>query len=237
MTQPSVTSQEDQKERGFVAALLKADADELSPDIWPIRSIQPLFGSTGQEDAYVSVLSKSMVIVKRPNLASSSTSFQPAKEGGESTLVWVTCNERGQTYGLGRVIEVASKPRERARDRKEALRELIGRMAECGFSFSYRPDEAEPLNEEAALVAKRFLELLPPDRELPKIAPDGDGGLMMAWEGDPRETVVIGVFGKFLYAVVAPGTQESLHVAEERFDHDTIPSTILDVVPGRSKQV
>jgi len=43
-------------------------------------------------------------------------------------------------------------------------------------------DQPEKITSETSLAAISFLNQLPPEIELPKIAPDGEGNLVSAWE-------------------------------------------------------
>ncbi len=113
-----------------------------------------------------------------------------------------------------------------------ALKALVERFEREPFSRGL--DDGERVSVETSRHARRFLEALPFDRQLPKIAPDGDGGLYMAWERKDEPTVVVGVTEDVLYAVVGPGTPESRHVPEVKFDGTSIPSAILSVIPKRS---
>ena len=112
-----------------------------------------------------------------------------------------------------------------------ALKRLIQELTEELFSWGM--DDGEPVTIEAAETAKRFLDAMPLDRELPKVASDGDGGLYMAWEMPGRPTVLVGVVDGLVYAVLAPGTPESRHIPEMQFDGVTIPAEILSLIPVR----
>ncbi len=92
-------------------------------------------------------------------------------------------------------------------------------------------DDGVLVSDETARAAQSFLDALPADRELPKVAPDGEGGLYMAWERIGEATVVIGVIGLLLYAVVGPGTPRSRHIPETAFDGTSIPMEILGEIP------
>jgi hypothetical protein len=129
-------------------------------------------------------------------------------------------------------IDVYAEPDDDFRNTIAALKALVAKLEEEPFSWG--PQEGERLTAETSRNAQLFLDLLPTDRELPKVAPDGDGGLYMAWERPGRPTVIVGVTGDRLFAVVNPGTAKSRHVPEARFDGSSIPGPILDVIPKRS---
>ena len=113
-----------------------------------------------------------------------------------------------------------------------ALKRLVAKLEKEPLSWG--PQEGERLTAQTSRNAQRFLDLLPSDRKLPKVAPDGDGGLYMAWEKHGEPTVVVGVGDDRLFAVVNPGTPESLHISETAFDGVSIPPEILSVIPTRS---
>lgn len=79
------------------------------------------------------------------------------------------------------------------------------------------PDSAE--------AASAFLSALPPEYRLPKIASDGEGGVIFAWEGAHRE-LVMSVCGWTLYPVVDP-TAGAKHLPDAHFDGKVIPHGIM----------
>ena len=117
-------------------------------------------------------------------------------------------------------------------EKRSALKELITGLTKEPFSWS--PVDGELVRPETSRTAQRFLEVLPPDRELPRVAPDGDGGLYMAWEKLGQTTVVVGIVDNAVYGVVAQGTPKSRHIPEEEFDGENVPPEILSVIPKRS---
>ena len=117
-------------------------------------------------------------------------------------------------------------------EKRSALKDLITGLTKEPFSWS--PDDGELVRPETSRTAQRFLEVLPTHRELPRVAPDGDGGLYMAWEKPGQTTVVVGIVDNAVYGVVAPGTPKSRHIPEEEFDGENVPPEILSVIPKRS---
>jgi hypothetical protein len=91
------------------------------------------------------------------------------------------------------------------------------------------PANIEDLSTETALA---FVWRLPTDRAFPKVAPDGEGGLIFIW-GDDRPKALVSVDGTTLSLVINPGTPASDHRPPMRFDGELIPSYILDVLPHR----
>ncbi len=117
-------------------------------------------------------------------------------------------------------------------EKRSTLKELITALTKEPFSWS--PDDGELVRLESSRTAQGFLEVLPTDRELPRVAPDGDGGLYMAWENPGQPTVVVGIVDNEVYGVVAPGTPESRHIPEEEFDGENVPPEILTAIPKHS---
>lgn len=105
--------------------------------------------------------------------------------------------------------------RGKGKQTQRRLEELIKRLVVEPLSWG--PEEGVLITAETGRTARRLLEILPTDCG-PKIAPDGEGGLFMAWEKPGGRTVVIGVSGDELYAVVGPGTAESRHIQETKFE-------------------
>ncbi len=114
---------------------------------------------------------------------------------------------------------------------RQRLDKLIARLTVEALSWG--PEDVELVTTETARTARSLLKILPSDRELPRIAPDGEGGLYMAWEELGEQTVIVGISEDELYAVVGPGTPKSRHVQETKFDQNVIPPEILNVIPKR----
>ena len=79
--------------------------------------------------------------------------------------------------------------------------------------------------------AEKFLAVLPKGKVLPKIAPDGEGGLVMAWEA-PEATTLITVDGAYLSAVFGAGLPHAIYIDPIIFDGPRIPNEILHVIPN-----
>jgi hypothetical protein len=64
------------------------------------------------------------------------------------------------------------------------------------------------VDESTARAAERYLRSLPDDWRAPQIAPDGDGGVYVAWDD---ELVIVGLGEGEIYCVYRAGTPESRH--------------------------
>jgi hypothetical protein len=112
-------------------------------------------------------------------------------------------------------------------DRKARLQGLISRMIKEAPSWDGEPTRVEV---RTALTAIRFLKVLPPDRELPKLAPDGEGDLLFVWQ-PPHGNCIVTVEGDLLHMVDQPGTQHVQHFDPIRFIGHRIPVSILHAIP------
>jgi hypothetical protein len=112
-------------------------------------------------------------------------------------------------------------------DRKARLEALIIRMITEAPSWDGKPTR---ISVQTALTAIRFLKVLPPDRELPKVAPDGEGDLLFVWE-PPNGNCIVTVEGNLLHMVDQPGTQHVQHVDLKEFVSRRIPVSILHAIP------
>jgi hypothetical protein len=81
------------------------------------------------------------------------------------------------------------------------LENLIDMFVAHGYSDSMDVAMAR-VTLATANAAKRFLRSIPPDATLPKIAPDGDGGVCMFWKDGP----LITIDAEAVLAVTDPGT-------------------------------
>jgi hypothetical protein len=107
------------------------------------------------------------------------------------------------------------------------LIQLIKRFEVEGFSFGL--DEEIRCDAASAEAASAFIRALPAQYLLPKIAPDGEGGIILAWENAERE-LVMSVCGWTLYPVINPLSKPE-HLNSLNFDGEKIPDQILRHLP------
>jgi hypothetical protein len=93
-------------------------------------------------------------------------------------------------------------------------------------------DDPVPVENLSAETGIASIRRLPSDRAFPKIAPDGDGGLMLVWKGRERKTLV-SVDRVMLLLVSEPGRGNSHHFRPLRFDGEAIPAIVLEHLPPR----
>jgi hypothetical protein len=89
-----------------------------------------------------------------------------------------------------------------------------------------------PLDRLSAETAMSFIRRLPADRAFPKVAPDGEGGLMLVWDGRERKTLLT-IDRVMLLLVSEPGRANSHHFRPLRFDGEALPAIILEHLPPR----
>jgi hypothetical protein len=95
--------------------------------------------------------------------------------------------------------------------------------------ITWTEDEPTPIDGVSAETALAFIHKLPPDRAFPKIAPDGEGGIMLVW--DQVTKALITIDRGILLLVTNPGQPNSHHFRPLRFDGEMIPSIILESLP------
>lgn len=80
-------------------------------------------------------------------------------------------------------------------------------------------------------AAECFIEALPRGRKLPKVCPDEEGGLTMAWDVPGRGRTIITLSEWMVYAVANAGTLDSQYFDDSPFDGGVIDDEILTVIP------
>lgn len=115
---------------------------------------------------------------------------------------------------------------EHERTRRKLI-QLIQRFETEGFSFGHY--EEISCDAASAEAASAFLRAIPAEYRLPKIAPDGEGGVIFAWESAQRE-LVMSVCGWTLYPVINPSSTPE-HLSSLNFDGEKIPDQVLSHLP------
>ena len=123
---------------------------------------------------------------------------------------------------------VTDKSIERARQR-ERLISLIGQMNQYGHTCMR--DRPSKISDESAATARALFEILLPTYEVPKVAPDGEGGLIAIWEKQNRSTVLV-IDNWKLHLVVNATTPEARYVDDVSFDGEHLPDVIVESIPG-----
>jgi hypothetical protein len=114
---------------------------------------------------------------------------------------------------------------------RQALIALVHRFAAYGLSWT--AGEAATITPTTEQVSDAFLRGLPARKAFPRISPDGQGGLMMVWEG-ASDPFLLTVDDLRLHGVVAAGTPHAQYLDDIPFDAaQDIPQRILDCIPAR----
>lgn len=110
----------------------------------------------------------------------------------------------------------------------EALAVLLERFQIIGFSLGAAERVTiTKATEDAALTVLRNLT---PEYQLPKLAPDGEGGVLLVWETADK-SVILTVHGWTLHLVQAPAAALSDYVDDVPFDGQALPERIRKLIP------
>ncbi|MDR6482870.1 hypothetical protein [Paraburkholderia terricola] len=112
---------------------------------------------------------------------------------------------------------------------KAQLIELIERFKAEGFA---RGDEDLKITEATAQASSRLFEMLPLAAPLPKIAPDGEGGLTAIWT-QTADAVVLVVAGWHVSMVVAAATPRAEYFDDLPFDGAHLPQALIEAISLR----
>lgn len=111
---------------------------------------------------------------------------------------------------------------------KPKLLALIDQFADEGFSCV--GERASKVSRDSAEAAKALFALLLPGRQLPKIAPDGEGGLIAVWES-PEDSVVLVVDNWRLHLVARATTPRATYFDDVPFDGERLPDVVIEWIP------
>jgi hypothetical protein len=115
------------------------------------------------------------------------------------------------------------------RETRQALIRLVRRFADVGLSWV--AGQSAKITVSTQLTAQVFLRALPASKALPKISPDGEGGLVMVWDGTTGP-LLLTIDGFHLHAVIGATTPQAEYVDNAPFGLGrNIPQRILDSIP------
>ncbi len=112
----------------------------------------------------------------------------------------------------------------------QKLRQLLLRFQNEGFSFSGPNDESR-ITVASRFAAERLLNLLPTEYQLPRIAPDDEGGVILAWPDVGGQSVLITMDGWTLHLVNAPARNAADYLDDLPFDGETLVEPIRNRIP------
>jgi len=111
---------------------------------------------------------------------------------------------------------------------KARLIELIRQFAAEGFS---RADGVDgKITPETAEAANILFNTLLPAAKIPKVAPDGEGGLMVVWEHEV-DPVVLVVDNWKVHLITAATTPRAQYFEDLPFDGEQVPRQVIEAVP------
>ncbi len=115
----------------------------------------------------------------------------------------------------------------RARRRLSRLIKVL-----CSDENVYPADDpaAAQRAQETALASLRLLNALPRGSRLPKVSPDGEGGLHFLWSNE--QALIVTVDGWRLHIVEAPGTPDAVYRDDVDFAGRVVPQEILAAIRG-----
>lgn len=124
--------------------------------------------------------------------------------------------------------DISSSPLLEHENRRAALTAIIQQMETV--SPSWDGSDGTVISPESSETAIRFLAALPTNRELPKVAPDGEGNVIFVWE-PPHGNCLVTVVPNCLHMVDKPGGLAVQHIDDQEFTGNRIPLLILSALP------
>ena len=117
-------------------------------------------------------------------------------------------------------------------EKAEAISELSSIVAECRFE-NWDSDGASPIRKRAALLAERFIRVLPEGVPMPEVTPEPDGSVGLEWYQSKRKAFVVsfGSSARLAYSWI-DGPDRGHAVIH--FDGETIPNRVLADIRIRS---
>lgn len=120
----------------------------------------------------------------------------------------------------GQLLSAALVEREKMRDM------LITSI----YRFAAETVDAYRVTPETAEAAVAFIQALRSNMHLPKIAPDGDGGLMAVWEGESPPVALVVDHWK-MHLVTNAATARAEYFDDLPFDGVRLPKELLEFIP------
>ncbi len=117
-------------------------------------------------------------------------------------------------------------------EERKRLLDLIARFQRHGFSQVAGREGR--VSAKAAAAACDFIKLLPYDAVMPRIAPDGEGGLVAVWDR-PNGALLVVIDDTHLHIVANAMTPNARYYDQLPFQPDSmrLPAEVLTVMPHR----
>ena len=128
--------------------------------------------------------------------------------------------------------QVATPDAVRAFEERKHLLDLVARFQRYGFSQV--AGRQGYISAKAAVAACGFIKLLPHDAIMPRVVPDGEGGLAAVWDCLDGVLLVV-IDDAHLHVVVRATTPEARYHDQLPFQPDgmLLPAEVLAVLPRR----
>jgi hypothetical protein len=153
-------------------------------------------------------------------MSSALTRFEGPMIPGAGRNIW-----RSITVRPG---EVATPESNRYATERQELLKLVRQFSIDGLSW--QNGQSATISDLTHQTAHRFLSGLPARKAFPKISPDGEGGLMMVWEG---ASVLVITIDDLKVHMVTNATTPNAHYLNDIVLGDLIDPSILDAIPHR----
>jgi hypothetical protein len=115
-------------------------------------------------------------------------------------------------------------------NRKAQLLAIISEY--LGGAPAWDGGDAIAVSPGAVQTARRFISALPENRALPRVAPDGEGDVLLVWPPDQGDCIVT-VEPAHVHLVTNATTRASRHVDAVPFNGERIPFELLRYLPLR----
>lgn len=114
-----------------------------------------------------------------------------------------------------------------ARRKKERLKHVIEKFASAEFGLFF--DESMRIGKNVLNSALALVDLLPNEKSLPKVAPDGEGGVLLAWQTTHGEHICI-VDAEKIHLVIKAGSEDAEYLDDIPFKGKELPGAIVQML-------
>lgn len=116
-------------------------------------------------------------------------------------------------------------------DARATIRARLKSLINDFYINGYLSCASDPVkvDRQTSEASRLFLDLLPADKNLPTVIPDGEGGLVMHWDRLQNPALLV-VDGWRLHGVAFAGTDHAEYLAPVTLMPSHIPSSILAII-------
>lgn len=121
-------------------------------------------------------------------------------------------------------------------DEQQAQRLALARVVKKieNFGMSARVENPMKITSDTSAASIKFIGELPKFAQLPKVAPDGEGRLMLSWEADENNPLLLIIEDWKMHLVTGAGTENADCISDLRFDGETIPEAVVAAIPAQA---